>query len=199
MTAIFTTSQKIILASGSPRRQKFLTDLGLEFQVICREIDETPLAHESPQGYVRRLALAKAHIVADEYPEHVVIGADTSVVFHDEILGKPRDDVHGLQMLQQLRGCSHQVMTGFAVLAGDEQLVEMVTSSVTFHPFPDEVLQGYVASGDGRDKAGGYGMQSKGAFLVQEITGSHSNVIGLPMTELVQVLLDIGAIAPISV
>ncbi|MDA3970076.1 MAG: Maf family protein [Desulfobulbaceae bacterium] len=192
----FKTSKDLILASGSPRRQEFFRQLGLRFQVICCELDETPLAEESPQTYVARLALAKAHGVAREYPDAVVVGADTSVVFENEILGKPRDARHGLQMLRQLRGAAHEVVTGFAVVHGDKQQVQTVTSIVRFHDFTDAVLQAYVASGDGSDKAGGYGMQSGGAFLVREITGSFSNVIGLPMTELVQMLLGFEAIEP---
>jgi septum formation protein len=196
MAQIFTTNKDLILASGSPRRQDFFRQLGLRFQVICREIDETPLAGESPLAYVERLALAKAHGVAGAWPEHVVVGADTAVVVQDEILGKPRDDDHGLQMLKQLSGTQHKVVTGVAVVAGAEQQVQAVTSIVTFHAFSDAVLKAYVASGDGHDKAGGYGMQSGGAFLVREIQGSFSNVIGLPMTELVQMLLAAQAIAP---
>ncbi len=194
MSVIFKTNQELILASGSPRRQEFLLELGLKFQVISRDIDETPLPAESPVSYVRRLALAKAYIVADEYPQSVVVAADTSVVYQNEILGKPRDHDHALRMLQQLRGCAHEVLTGFAVVMAGKKQVEVVTSCVTFHDFSDDVLLAYAASGDGLDKAGGYGMQSAGAFLVQEITGSYSNVIGLPMTELVQVLLDFGVI-----
>ena len=196
MTAIFTSSKKLILASGSPRRQKFLTDIGLEFQVVCREIDETPLPDESPEKYVCRLARAKAKIVADEYPEAVVIGADTSVVCQDEILGKPVDERNHLEMLQKLSSCFHEVVTGFAVVTPEKDQVEFVTSQVQFQRFSTEILQAYVVSGDGTDKAGGYGMQSAGAFLVQSIEGSYSNVIGLPMTELIQVLLNCGAIVP---
>jgi septum formation protein len=197
MAPVFTTIKKLVLASGSPRRQEFFQQLGLEFQVCCCDIDETPLAHESPQTYVRRLALAKAETVAGKQSEaSVVVGADTAVVLQDEILGKPRDEVHGLEMLQRLQGCFHEVLTGFAVVSGDRKQVEVVSSRVLFHHFSDEVLQAYVTSGDGRDKAGGYGIQSGGAFLVRQIEGSYSNVIGLPMTELVQVLLDFGAIEP---
>ncbi len=196
MTPIFKTIKPLILASGSPRRQDFLTSLGLDFQVICRAVDETPFELESPDGYVTRLALAKAEAVAHEHPGAVVIGADTSVVLHKEILGKPRDERHHLSMLQQLRGCCHVVVTAFAVVEEGKKQVEVVRSQVTFYNFSDEVLQAYVASGDGSDKAGGYGVQSAGAFLVRDIQGSYSNVIGLPMPEIVQVLLDLGAIAP---
>lgn len=196
MTSIFTACPNLILASGSPRRQEFLAGLGLNFQVICREIDETPLSNESPENYVCRLALAKAQIVAQEHPDSVVIGADTSVVCHGEILGKPVDDCNHLEMLKKLSLSSHKVVTAFAVLTSAEQRVEVVTSKVQFHRFPDDILQAYIASGDGYDKAGGYGMQSGGAFLVKDIEGSCSNVIGLPMTELVRTLLDCGAISP---
>ena len=193
---IFNTTKKLILASGSPRRQDFLAGLGLKFQVICREIDETPLPNESSGNYVSRLALAKAQVVAKSHPGSVVIGADTSVVWKNEILGKPLDALDHLKMLQKLAGCSHEVLTGFAVVSAEKTQVAVVTSEVRFHSFADEILRAYVASGDGSDKAGGYGMQSGGAFLVREVQGSFANVIGLPMTELVQVLLDLGAIAP---
>lgn len=196
MSHIFTTNKDLILASGSPRRQDFFRELGLSFKVICREIDETPLAGEFPEAYVARLALAKALQVACTCPGSVVVGADTSVVLNHEILGKPRDDRHGLQMLKMLSGATHEVVTGFAVVEGEKQQVQTVTSMVQFHDFPDAVLQAYVISGDGCDKAGGYGMQSGGAFLVREIQGSFSNVIGLPMTELVQMLLRFEAIVP---
>jgi septum formation protein len=196
MPAIFTVTKKLILASGSPRRQEFLANLGLEFKVICREIDETPRALESPEKYVCRLAQAKAEVVARENPDAVVIGADTSVVCQDEILGKPVDGEHHLQMLKKISAVSHEVMTGFAVVSGGVSQMQVVCSTVRFHTFSDEVLKAYIASGDGQDKAGGYGMQSAGAFLVKEISGSHANVIGLPMTELICLLLDSGAIAP---
>ena len=197
MAFVFTTMRKLVLASGSPRRQEFFRQLGLEFQVCCCDIDERPLSHESPQMYVRRLALAKAATVAKHQSEDtVVVGADTAVVLQNEILGKPRDEAHGLEMLQQLRGRSHEVMTGCAVVRAGKQQVEVVTSRVSFHYFSDAILRAYVASGDGSDKAGGYGVQSGGAFLVRHIKGSYSNVIGLPMTELVQILLDLGIIEP---
>ena len=197
MASIFTTKKQLILASGSPRRQRFLAELGLDFQVICREIDETVLEDEVPEAYVRRLALAKANLVACDFPESVVIGADTSVVWQGEIMGKPLDDIHHLCMLKKLVASSHQVVTGFALVAGkQQQMVEVVTTRVQFGTFSDAILQAYIASGDGRDKAGGYGMQSGGAFLVAEITGSHANVIGLPMAELVRELLVCSAIAP---
>ncbi len=194
---MFIARHPIVLASASPRRQEFLDQLGLGFEVRPADIDETPLIDELPEHFARRMARAKAEQVALPCPEACVIAADTVVALDQIIFGKPRDRNDALTILKTLQGQTHTVTTGFAVLCPRLHLTEVqaVTTQVTFAAHADDILQAYVDSGEPMDKAGAYGIQGKGAFLVQSIHGSHSNVIGLPVSELVQILLRHGLIA----
>ena len=197
---MFIANCPIILASASPRRQEFLSLLGLPHQTIPAAIDETPEAGEAPVAFARRMAAAKAEQVATTHPEACVIGADTVVALDQTIFGKPRDRREALSTLQALQGQTHQVITGFAVILRHRNIkeAEAATSLVTFDTFAVEVLQAYVDSGEPMDKAGAYGIQGKGSFLIRSITGSCSNVVGLPVNAVVQVLLNHGLIQPYS-
>lgn len=188
---MFIARHPIVLASASPRRQEFLDQLGLNFKVRPADIDETPWPDEIPEDFARRMARTKAEQVALPSPEACVIAADTVVALDRTIFGKPRDRNDALAILKTLQGRTHRVITGFAVLCPSLHLVEVqaVTTQVTFAAHADRILQAYVDSGEPMDKAGAYGIQGKGAFLVQNIHGSHSNVIGLPVSELMQILL----------
>ncbi|MFO7607064.1 MAG: Maf family protein [Desulfurivibrionaceae bacterium] len=195
---IFRNDDQLILASGSPRRRRFLAELGLEFTVVAADVDESVRPGELPQAFVNRLAGEKAAAMANDHPGAWVIGADTVVVMAGEILGKPAGPDDALAMLTRLAGRTHQVWTGFAVInkARGVAVVREVRTEVTFVGAAREVLAAYVASGEPLDKAGAYGIQGRGGLLVERIDGSYSNVVGLPMAELVEELLQLGAIRP---
>jgi septum formation protein len=190
----------LILASGSPRRREILGQLGLRFDVRASGVDEPGPDGQSPTRYARGLAELKAravaaHVAAEEGAAHV-LGADTIVVVDDLVLEKPVDDVDAVRMLMRLSGCAHTVITAVAVVtAGSEEwLVEHVQTRVRFADFDEALARRYVASGEGRDKAGSYAMQGLGGGLVRAIEGSHSNVIGLPASETVELLQRAGAL-----
>lgn len=196
---MFTNNEEIILASGSPRRRRFLAELGLDFTVVVADIAEDLQAGELPAAFVNRLAQEKAAAIAVDHPGAWVIGADTVVVVADEILGKPANPPDALAMLTRLVGRSHEVWTGFAIIRGKSVAVtRVVRTEVTFVSASADVLGAYVASGEPLDKAGAYGIQGRGGLLVERIDGSYSNVVGLPMAELVEELLNLEAIAPLA-
>jgi len=195
---MFQTIAPLILASGSPRRLKFLADLDLKFTVVSADIDESTQTDELPGEYVCRLAGEKAAVVAAGQPKSWVIGADTVVVLGGEILGKPEGPEGALAMLKRLAGRTHEVWTGVTVLRWQDQASRTfaVCTEVTFAEVSESVLAAYVATGEPLDKAGSYGIQGHGVFLVSAITGSYSNVVGLPLPELLGQLLDLGIISP---
>lgn len=183
----------LILASGSPRRRELLAPLGVEFTVVPADIDESVVDGEDPVGYVRRLAIAKAHAVAVQHPAHVVIAADTTVDVDGEILGKPTDHDDAARMLRLLAGHTHHVHTGVAVQRGEQTEAGVESTAVTFAPLTDATIEWYLGTGESFDKAGGYAMQGAGAVLVERVDGSVSNVIGLPLTLLLRLSADAGA------
>ena len=188
---MFSACLPLILASSSPRRQDFLAGLGLRFTVVPAAIDESVLAGELPEPFARRMAAAKAELIARDCPEACVLGADTVVALEDTVFGKPRDRADALAILQTLRGRTHQVTTGVAVVCPARGIDEVftVSSEVSFAASPDDILRAYIATGEPMDKAGAYAIQGRGAFLVRAIAGSCSNVVGLPVHDLVTVLL----------
>lgn len=199
-SSLFCTEQSIVLASASPRRQQFLQDLGLDFTICTADIDETPHAGESAPDFAKRMALEKAREATKHVDRHAwVIGADTVVVLNDEILGKPRDDRDALHMLTRLSGKQHKVVSGCALLCKHQEIVETLLAEtiVIFHDFSEEILKSYIRTGEVRDKAGAYAIQGIGSFLVKEIHGSCTNVIGLPVNKLVQMLLANRVIRPV--
>lgn len=185
--------KQLYLASGSPRRRELLTQIGVPFSAIAADIDETPLNHESPSAYVERLARGKAEagrraVVSDQ--AFCVLGADTAVVCGGKILGKPVDEADACAMLMMLAGGEHEVLTAIAVLDGERCESRVVRSLVRFRPISLQEAAAYWASGEPRDKAGGYGIQGLGAVFVAGLDGSYSAVVGLPLCETAQLLGD---------
>ncbi|MCK5404284.1 MAG: septum formation inhibitor Maf [Desulfobulbaceae bacterium] len=194
--AIFKTAQKLILASGSPRRKAFFEDLGLTFTVMTAKIDETPRATETPENFVIRLAREKAEAVARHCPDSWVVGADTTVVLGEKILGKPDDRKEALQMLLDLSGKWHEVWTGYCIYKKDrdELLQKAVVTEVCFDDLTKDLCRSYVMTSEPLDKAGAYGIQGQGGALVKAIRGSYSNVVGLPLAEMTRDMLSLGII-----
>ncbi|WP_213879173.1 nucleoside triphosphate pyrophosphatase [Pseudomonas sp. dw_358] len=183
----------LYLASGSPRRRELLEQIGVAFSVIAAPIDETPLPDESPRAYVERLALGKAQAGARSLTgAGVVLGADTAVILDGRILGKPLDQADSAATLAALSGREHQVLTAVALVDGERRQVLSVSSQVTFRPLSEGEIRAYWASGEPRDKAGGYAIQGLGAVFVQRVTGSYSAVVGLPLCETAELLGDFG-------
>jgi septum formation protein len=193
---MFTLCKPLILASASPRRQQFLSDLGLPVTCLPAALNETPLPSETPAAFALRMAEEKASLIAQQHPESWVIGADTVVTLDGQIIGKPTDAAHALAILRTLRGRTHQVISGLALICVWVNCVECLTETteVTFADFPDDVLTAYVSTGEPLDKAGAYGIQAGGAFLVRSVRGSCSNVIGLPVDICLKLLLRHGII-----
>lgn len=189
----------LLLASGSPRRRDMIRDLGLKFQAHGLDVDESIQRGESATDYVRRVTLEKvaagAELVLDQgLAVDGVLAADTAVVLEGAVLGKPGDRQDASRMIRALSGCTHQVMTSYALirLNDSHMLQRTVSTDVTFREASSDEVEGYVATGEGDDKAGAYAIQGVGAFLVSRISGSYSNVVGLPLCELVQDLKELG-------
>jgi septum formation protein len=182
---------RLILASSSPRRRELLTQAGLRFDVIPANIDESRHPNEAPTSYVQRLALEKAQALAALHPDAVVLGADTTVVLHGEVLNKPVDRADAERMLRALSGQSHQVHTGVAVVHGNKQRQHIETTTVFFAPIAEVDLSHYLDTGDSLDKAGAYGIQSYAARWVSRIEGDFFNVVGLPIAATVRLLATI--------
>jgi len=181
---------RLVLASGSPRRRDLLQRAGLLFDVAPTDVDESPRPGESARAMALRLAEAKA--AAAGAPGALVIGADTIVVRDGIGLGKPVDDAEAVEMLRSLSGRSHEVVTAFAVLRGEDRVVRAVSTEVRFRPLTEVVIADYVATGEPRDKAGSYGIQGIGAMLVEGISGSYTNVVGLPLVEVLDAIAQLG-------
>ena len=196
---------KLVLASGSPRRQEIMRQLGLDFVVQVADVEEVPLPGEKPPETARRLALAKASAAAASLPAGLaedgatfVVAADTIVV-DDRILGKPSSEEEARRMLRLLRGRAHQVITGVAVENADtrERFVSSVTTTVWMRNYSDAEIEEYVRSGEPMDKAGAYAIQSTQIRLVDRIEGCYLNVVGLPACEMIKGLEAVGhPIAP---
>ncbi|MEQ8842579.1 MAG: nucleoside triphosphate pyrophosphatase [Acidimicrobiales bacterium] len=189
------TLRRLVLASSSPRRRDILSRLTDAFDVVAADIDETPLPGEDPRLYVVRLAEEKALAVA--VPDCAVIGADTSVVLDGEILGKPLDRADAAATLRRLAGRRHDVVTGVAIVVVEADGTTTTTSGherseVAVDALSDAIVDWYVATGDADDKAGSYGLQGAGGLFADTVTGSVSNVIGLPMGLLHRLCLRAG-------
>lgn len=187
----------LVLASGSPRRRELLARAGLAFRVIVPDIDETPRPGELPAAFAKRAALDKARAVADRLGSPAcsreVVGCDTIVVVGRRILGKPRDAADARRMLRALSGRTHQVMSGIAVVVdapGSPRrcVARTIATDVVFRRLGAAEIEAYIASGDPMDKAGAYGIQEGAAHMVRGIRGSYTNVVGLPMAELLALL-----------
>jgi len=184
----------LILASASPRRKELLEQIGVQFSVHAMDIDESVLEDETPSAYVERLAREKASAAQVQFPDAVVLAADTTVTLGDQILGKPQSREDAVAMLNALSGQTHRVMTGVALSSAEGVFSRCVTTEVTFKPLAEELIERYVDTGEPMDKAGAYGIQGKAAVLVNDIRGSYSNVVGLPLAETAE-LLEAGQVA----
>jgi MAF protein len=189
----------LILASSSPRRQFLLNFLGISFQVIPAEVDERIQAEENPKDYVLRLAHRKSLSIEPPSSNRlVVIAADTAVVDGNQILGKPASPRQARYMLQKLRGRSHYVYSGLAVrdTTNDNVLTDLCVTEVQMRAYHDSEIDKYVASGDPLDKAGAYAIQNCSFNPVQKITGCYTNVVGLPLCHLIELLGKMGVDTP---
>jgi septum formation protein len=178
----------LILASGSPRRRDLLAQAGVAFEIMPADVPEERGTGEAPERFAARLAEAKAQAVADRIgsaPRRCVLGADTIVVLGDEVFGKPRDAEHAAELLGQLVGRTHRVITAVAVVASDTGVVHscLVESRVAMRAASPAEIRAYVATGESLDKAGAYALQGEGRHLVEHVEGSETNVIGLPIDE----------------
>ncbi|MBW2596584.1 MAG: septum formation protein Maf [Deltaproteobacteria bacterium] len=185
-----------ILASASPRRRELLGALISDFEIIPSDIDEKPLDGESPEAHVLRLSSEKALEVSRENPGRWILGADTVVIIDGKILGKPDTPGEAERMLGMLSGRTHRVITGFAIMKGDEGVTvnDTVESSVIFKDISRDEMDWYIRTSEPYDKAGGYAVQGKASFFIKEIRGSYTNVIGLPLCEVVTALKEAGAL-----
>lgn len=188
----------IVLASASPRRSDLLAQVGISFAVVPSRVPEEPLPGEPPEAYVVRLAADKAREVAGRsgVPGRWFIGSDTVVLRDGAILEKPRDAADAAAMLASLSGRDHRVLSGFCVLDRErgEEITGSISTRVRFKTLTPPEIAGYIATGEPMDKAGSYAIQGIGAFMVREIEGSYTNVVGLPLCEVVEVLEGMGAV-----
>lgn len=180
------TADRLILASGSPRRRLLLASLGVTFDVRPPEVDERALLGETPAEAVVRLAIEKASAVAGD--SVVSLGADTTVVLDGEMLGKPAIPEAARAMLGRIAGRAHTVLSGVAVAAGGVVHTALVSSRVVMAPMTDSEIEWYIGTGEPHDKAGAYALQGIGGAFVERVEGSHSNVIGLPLVKTVGLL-----------
>ncbi len=176
----------LILASRSPRRCELLKLAGLEFKSVPSEGEEILPKGTSPQDAVVLLARQKAKEVAEKFPDDTVLGADTVVAANGRILGKPKDSADAYDMLRMLSGKIHSVYTGVCIKRGEKESSFFQKTDVEFYPLTDDEIYEYIATGEPMDKAGAYGIQEKGFFMVKRINGDYYNVVGLPVAETVR-------------
>ncbi|MBL4681212.1 MAG: septum formation inhibitor Maf [Pseudomonadales bacterium] len=191
---------ELILGSSSPRRADLLQQIGVDFTVVQPNIDESVMTGELAKSYVQRMAknkylsiqegLLKGKPIADQ--NDIVLCADTIIVFETEIMGKPRDREESLSMLERLSGCDHKVITSVTVGQNNHFVSFLVETIVTFRILEKEECLAYWYTGEPQDKAGGYGIQGIGSVFIQSISGSYSNVVGLPLMETTQALEKLG-------
>ncbi len=190
-------TSRIILASSSPRRIELLKGLGLKFDILPADIDETIYISDSPAMIARRLALQKAIAVQqklnqNEFTNTLIIAGDTIVVLGKRILGKPATKREAIKMLAQLSGKTHLVITALCILKDEKKVVGHEITKVTFQKLSKGMIRRYVATGEPMDKAGAYGIQGKAALLVKKIEGDYFNVMGLPLVLLSEMLEKFG-------
>ena len=183
---------RLILASGSPRRQELLRKLQLDFDVVVSSIEETFSSNESPEEIVTSLAMQKAQDVAAKYPDDYVVGADTMVVLENQILGKPKSEQDAFNILKMLSGNTHHVLTGVAILHQQQQTIFCEKTEVTFWDLTEQEIHDYILSGEPFDKAGAYGIQEFGSILVKRVNGDYFSVVGLPVSRTIRELTMIG-------
>jgi septum formation protein len=189
-------SPRLILASKSPRRRYLLERAGLEFKVIPSELDENSVTLSSPESYVKSLAEAKAGDISNRYPDSWIIGADTIVCIDGTILGKPASRDEARRMLRSLSAKTHRVHTGYCIChkTTAHLFSECITTEVSFKNLSEKEIAWYINSGEPFDKAGAYAIQGIGTFLVKRIKGSYTNVVGLPVCEVLEYLIKFGVV-----
>jgi len=182
---------KLILASKSPRRRDLLEQAGIQFSVIPSSFDENSVKLSSPEVTVRRLAEGKARDIAGQYPDSWIIGADTIVYLNGNILGKPNSRAEAINMLTLLSGKTHQVLTGYCICCHglDRTFSDVVKTEVRFKKLSAGEIDWYINSEEPFGKAGAYAIQGIGSFLVRRINGSYTNVVGLPVCEVMDLLI----------
>jgi septum formation protein len=199
---------RLVLASASPRRAELLRAAGIAFEVLAVDVDERVRAAEVPVDYVRRLASLKSataaarmtpNLAAAHTVDTIVLGADTTVVVDGEVLGKPADPADAAEMLRRLSGRTHQVMTGVSLRSAARELTHVDVTAVEVAALSLDEVAWYVASGEGRDKAGAYAIQGLAARFIPRIDGSYSNVVGLPVASVWRLLRELGAGTILSV
>lgn len=184
---------RIILASQSPRRAELLRMLGFQFDVVPPDIDETYAGHETGPEHAERLAREKAALIGRSFADAIVIGSDTVVVVDGDVLGKPENEGHAVEMLMRLQGRTHQVATGIAVKAPAGRLISGIeTVEVKFKPFDAVKAQQYVKTREPMDKAGAYGIQGYGASIVEWVHGDYFAVMGLPVQRMIMMFETLG-------
>ncbi|AQX53605.1 septum formation inhibitor Maf [Bacillus sp. VT 712] len=181
-------NKELILASGSPRRKELLQQLHIPFSVHVSNVDEKVNHNYSPSEVVMDLALQKASDVATLYPNHIVLGSDTVVVYKDSILGKPASEAEAVKTLEMLSGKKHQVLTGVALVEGEQVQTFYEKTDVEFWPLTVDEITQYVRTGEPMDKAGSYGIQGLGAMFVKSIQGDYFSVVGLPLSRTIREL-----------
>jgi septum formation protein len=186
-----TQQGRLILASKSPRRRYLLTQAGLKFEVLPSDFDENSIEFTEPTEYVRTLSKAKAEDIAKKNPRSWVIGADTIVFIDQQVLGKPSGRDAARTMLRRLSGQTHQVHTGFTICCPDQgkSITDAVCTEVTFKTLSEDEIEWYIHTDEPFDKAGAYAIQGLGTFLVKRINGSYTNVVGLPVCEVIEYLI----------
>ncbi len=196
---------RIYLASRSPRRRELLAQVGIRFDLLLfraspredAEVDETWLAGETPDDYVVRVARAKAVfgtglLARRHLPARPVLAADTTLDLDGEVIGKPKDEADAAAILARLAGRSHRVLTAIAMADGNRLEHRLSASDVRFRSLSDDEIRRYVRSGEPMDKAGAYGIQGRAALFIDEIRGSHSGIVGLPLCDTALLLRDFG-------
>ncbi|HXF42684.1 MAG TPA: Maf family protein [Pyrinomonadaceae bacterium] len=172
---------ELILASASPRRAEILTNVGWKFKVFKSEVDETPLNDEKAAQYTKRLALAKAAVAAERFPDQLILAADTTVVIDEKIIGKPENILEAGKMLRMLSGRCHKVITAVALQKGSQILSAAEETLVEFDRLDDSEIEYLVTNGNPLDKAGAYAVQAQAALFIKRIEGDYWNVVGLPV------------------
>lgn len=202
-------SNKIYLASQSPRRKELLKQIGVNFEPLLlrnelgrgADVDESPLANEDPVIYVQRVCMAKAEaaqraVQMRSLPAHPILTADTTVALGRQILGKPRDRDHAAEILRSLAGKQHQVLTAVAVILGERCESRLSTTTISFSPLTEAQIDRYLLNNEAHDKAGAYGIQGYAGAFVERIEGSYTGVMGLPLFETVELLRIFGHVTP---
>lgn len=179
-----TTYQGLILASKSPRRKELLQDCGFAYRIVSCDCDETIQKDLPIEKAIEQIAYQKAKTVLQAFPDQLVLGCDTMVIYQGQPLGKPKDREDAKRMLTQLSGKTHHVISGVAILGADTHIVFHDMTEVTFYDIEEDLLQQYLDSDEPYDKAGAYGIQGKGKLFVKEIHGDYYNVMGLPVAKI---------------